>query len=52
MWGYSSAMPSIAERRRQTAARSMPSNHPSTQGRVLIRTSATLMSSTDSAPNS
>ena len=40
MCGASRTRPVIATRRCQIAARSIPSNHSSTQGSVLIRTSA------------
>jgi len=50
MCGASRTSPVIASRRCQIAARSMPSNHSSTHGKVLISTKATEKSRTASAP--
>ena len=52
MCAASSTSPAIAIRRCQIAARSMPSNHSSTHGSELIRTSAAESSRIETAPTS
>ena len=52
MCGASRTRPVIATRRCQTAARSIPSNHSSTHGSVLMSTSPIDSSRIDSAPSS
>jgi hypothetical protein len=52
MCATSSTSPAIANRRCQIAARSMPSNHSSTNGNELIKTSAAERSRIETAPTS